>query len=373
MIKTKNFEDKFFFKNPNLLKSLSSSKNDNYDYKKIQRFKKFKNVVIIGMGGSILGSKAIYSFFKHKIKKNFIFIDNLDFELLKKEKIKISSSKFLFIIISKSGNTTETIINAAYFKNYFKKNNLIIISERKDNILYNFAKKKDFFFIKHNPNIGGRYSIFSEVGMVPAYLMGLSPFKIKKKLLHFFKNEKKIIISKNNTKKLFEKKIKTLVFFNYVPQLNDFLFWCQQLLAESLGKNKKGFIPIISNAPKDHHSLMQLYLDGPKDKLFYVFSSKKNNSFKFNNKEFGKKVKFLHKKSYQEIKNSQKKAFVKVLKISKMPFREFEIKKFDEKNLADLFLLFIFETILLANFMKVNPFDQPAVEKVKILTKKILS
>ena len=373
MITTNNLENKVFYKNPSLLKSLSSGKNNNYDFRRIKKFKKFKTVVLIGMGGSILGSKAIYSFLKHKIKKNFIFIDNLDFELLKKIEIKKNPSKFLFIIISKSGNTTETIVNTGYFKNYFKKNNLIIISEKKDNILYNLAKKKDFFFIKHNPNIGGRYSVFSEVGMVPAYLMGLSPLKIKKKLFHFFKNKKSLIISKRYTKKIYQKKIKALVFFNYVPQLNDFLFWCQQLLAESLGKNKKGFIPVVSNAPKDHHSLMQLYLDGPKDKLFYVFSSKKNNSFKFNNKIFGKKVKFLHNKNYSKIKNTQKKAFIEVLKISKIPFREFEIKNFNEKILADLFLLFIFETILLANLMGVDAFNQPAVEKVKILTKKFLS
>ena len=220
------------------------------------------------MGGSILGSKALYSFLKHKIKKNFIFIDNLDFKLLKSVNIKKNPSKFLFIIISKSGNTTETILNAGYYKNYLKKNNVIIISERKNNTLFNLAKKKDFFFIKHNENIGGRYSVFSEVGMVPAYLMGLSPYKIKKKLLQFYKNKKNLVISKKNTQNLYQKKIKSLVFFNYVPQLNDFLFWSQQLLSESLGKNKKGFTPVISNAPKDHHSLMQLYLDGPKDKFF---------------------------------------------------------------------------------------------------------
>ena len=116
-----------------------------------------------------------------------------------------------------------------------------------------------------------------------------------------------MVHSKKSTKKLYQKKIKKLVFFNYVPQLDDFLFWCQQLLAESLGKNKKGFMPVISNAPKDHHSLMQLNLDGPKDKFFYVFSSKKNNYFKFNSKIFGYKFNFLNKKSYEQIKNSQKK------------------------------------------------------------------
>ena len=372
MIKADNFKDKILNKNPSLLRSLSAKKSNNFNFNKIKKFKKFKTVVIIGMGGSILGSKALYSFLKHKIKKNFIFIDNLDFKLLKSIDIKKNPSKFLFIIISKSGNTTETILNTGYYKNYLKKNNVIIISEKKNNTLFNLAKKKDYFFIKHNHNIGGRYSIFSEVGMVPAYLMGLNPYKIKKKLLQFYKNKKNFVISKKNTKKLYQKKIKTLVFFNYVPQLDDFLFWSQQLLAESLGKNKKGFIPIISNAPKDHHSLMQLYLDGPKDKFFYVFSSKQKNYFKFNSKIFGEKVKFLNKKSYDHIKNSQKKAFIEVLKTSKIPYREFKINAFDEKTIADLFLLFIFETIYMAKLMKVNAFDQPAVEKVKILTKKFL-
>ena len=373
MIRTEKIEEKIFSKNSSLLKSLSAKKNNNFNFDKIKKFKKFKTVVIIGMGGSILGSKALYSFLKHKIKKNFIFIDNLNLNLLKSVDIKKNPSKFLFIIISKSGNTTETILNAGYYKNYLKKNNVIIISEKKNNTLFNLAKKKDFFFIKHNNNIGGRYSIFSEAGMVPAYLMGLNPFKIKKKLLQFYKNKKNLIISNKNTKKLYQKKIKTLVLFNYVPQLEDFLFWSQQLLAESLGKNKKGFFPVISNAPKDHHSLMQLYLDGPKDKFFYVFSSKKNNYFKFNYKIFGEKVKFLNKKSYEKIKNSQKKAFIEVLKTSKIPFREFKINIFDEKTIANLFLLFILETILMAKFMKVDAFNQPAVEKVKVLTKKFLT
>ena len=225
MIRADNFEDKILNKNPSLLRSLSAKKSNNFNFNKIKKFKKFKTVVIIGMGGSILGSKALYSFLKYKIKKNFIFIDNLDFKLLKSVNIKKNPSKFLFIIISKSGNTTETILNTGYYKNHLKKNNVIIISEEKNNSLFNLAKKKDFFFIKHNPHIGGRYSIFSEVGMVPAYLMGLNPYKIKKNLLKHYKNKKNLVISKKNTKKLYQKKIKTLIFFNYVPQLNVFLFW----------------------------------------------------------------------------------------------------------------------------------------------------
>jgi len=100
---TKNFiENKVFDKNPSLYGSLSDKKKNNFNFNEIKKFQKFKTVVIIGMGGSILGSKALYSFLRHKIKKNFIFIDNLDFNLLKSVNIKKDASKFLFIIISKS-------------------------------------------------------------------------------------------------------------------------------------------------------------------------------------------------------------------------------------------------------------------------------
>ena len=229
------------------------------------------------MGGSILGAKAIYSFLYKRISKKFIFIDNLDQEHLLKIKKENNLNKSLFIIISKSGNTIETIINSSFFSKFLKKNNSIIISENNDSTLRSFAKKKNFYFIKHHPNIGGRYSIFSDVGMLPVYFMGFKPEKFKKSMDYLIKNKK--LLSKQ-IKQVFNlniKKIKVLVLLNYIPELNNFMFWCQQLLAESLGKNKKGFIPLVSNAPKDHHSLLQLYLDGPNDKAFYVFSSKIKN------------------------------------------------------------------------------------------------
>ena len=143
-------------------------------------------------------------------------------------------------------------------------------------------------------------------------------------------------------------------------------------MAESLGKKKNGFIPVISNAPKDHHSLLQLYLDGPKDKIFYIFSSKEKRKIKINSNFLEKKMQHLNKKSYENIKLSQKNAFLKTLKEKKIPFREIIIKKFDENTIGELFFLFIFETIVLGKIMKINPFDQPAVERVKILTKKNL-
>jgi len=368
----KKIKDEIMEDKNNLFKSFLPNSKYSFNFQSIKKFNNFRTVVVIGMGGSILGTKAIYSFLKYKIKKKFVFIDNLDQDFLSKIKQECKLAKTLFLIVSKSGNTNETIINSSYFKFFFKKSNTIIISENKNNILYKFAKSKGFYFIKHNSFIGGRYSVFSEVGMLPAYLMGLNPKNFKKNLPKFL-NSKKIL--SNSIKKLLKikiKKFKVVILFNYVPELNDFLFWLQQLLAESLGKKKKGFMPVVSNAPKDHHSLLQLYLDGPKDKIFYVFSSKSKKNLKLNCDVFGKEMSYLNKKSYQDVKVSQKNAFIEILKKNKTPFREVIVKKFDENTLGKLFLLFIFETIALGKLMKINPFDQPAVEKIKVLTKKFL-
>ena len=355
--------------NSTLLKYLINNSKFEFKFKK---FKKFKTILIIGMGGSILGAKAIYDFLKHKTKKNFIFIDNLDENYLKSIKKNNNLSKSLFIIISKSGNTIETISNTYFFKSFLKSKNTIILTENKNSFLRNLAKEKKFNFLEHKKFIGGRYSVLSEVGMLPAYLMGFKVEKFKKNLRKFIYNKKIILSSANLINKLKIKNAKILVFFNYVPELNNFLYWSQQLFAESLGKNKKGFIPVISNAPKDHHSLLQLYLDGPKDKVFYIVSSRKRGNLKTKSDFFNDNVQYLRKKKYNNIKDSQKNAFLKVLKNKKIPFREINIQKFNEDTIGKLFLQFIMETIFLGKLINVNPFDQPAVEEVKVLTKKFL-
>ena len=355
--------------NSTLLKYLLNNSKFEFKFKK---FKKFKTILIIGMGGSILGAKAIYDFLKHKTKKNFIFIDNLDENYLKSIKKNNNLSKSLFIIISKSGNTIETISNTYFFKSFLKSKNTIILTENKNSFLRNLAKEKKFNFLEHKKFIGGRYSVLSEVGMLPAYLMGFKVENFKKNLGKFIYNKKIILSSVNLINKLKIKNAKILVFFNYVPELNNFLYWSQQLFAESLGKNKKGFIPVISNAPKDHHSLLQLYLDGPKDKVFYIISSSKRGNLKTKSDFFNDNVQYLRKKKYNNIKDSQKNAFLRVLKNKKIPFREINIQKFNEDTIGKLFLQFIMETIFLGKLINVNPFDQPAVEEVKVLTKKFL-
>ena len=344
-------------------KSVISSLNNKYKFnfriKDLNRFKKFNTVVVVGMGGSILGSEAIYFFLKKRIKKDFIFLNNIDEDELQRIKSKQKLSKILFIIISKSGNTIETLSNITALKIIKKRSkNIIIISEKKQNPLYLLSKKMEIFHIEHKSYIGGRYSVLSEVGMVPAYLMGINIFNLRKNLLNHFRAKMKSYLKESSTKLasiLQRKKLNNLIFFNYVPQLDKFLYWNQQLIAESLGKKGKGFLPVISPAPRDHHSLLQLYLDGPKDKLFYVFSSD------------------THYKSLNQIKIAQKNAFLKVLKKKRIPFREFKIGDINEQALGELFSYFILETIIVGKLTNINPFDQPAVEEVKVYTKNILS
>ena len=155
-------------------------------------------------------------------------------------------------------------------------------------------------------------------------------------------------------------------------KLDKFLYWYQQLIAESLGKKGKGFLPLISTAPKDHHSLLQLYLDGPRDKIFYIFSEERPNSKKIKIKRFDKRIDFLQNKSLQQVKNAQKNAFIQALKKNSIPFREFKIKNFSENTLGEFFSYFMLETAIIGKLANIDPFNQPAVQKVKIDTKKLL-
>ena len=328
------------------------------------------------MGGSVLGTQAIYTFLKQGIKKKFIFFDNLDQLKIEKTKKEINFKKNLFIIISKSGNTIETLINSNLLKKKINSKNTIIITEKKNNLLNSFAKNKEILHINHKDFIGGRYSVLSEVGMIPAYFMGLKIENFRKNLLFFFKFKKNIMLIESVVKLSHiynQKKINSIIFLNYSPSLNKFLYWCQQLIAESLGKKGKGILPFVSPLPRDHHSLLQLYLDGPKDKLFYIFSLSQKNSLKINNNIFGKSFKFVKNKDLLKVIESQKKALIEVFKEKKIPFREFKIDLITEETLGELFSYFILETALIGKSIGIDPFDQPAVEQVKILTKKYLS
>ncbi len=286
--------------------------------------------------------------------------------------LNLKKKKILNLVVSKSGNTLETISNCNILINKNDKN--IFITEKRNSYLNNLAQKLKADIIQHNNFIGGRYSVLSEVGMLPAELIGLNPKKFKQ--LNFLANNKNfvngLVSNVANTISLIKKKKYTSIILNYDKKSENLFKWYQQLLAESLGKKAKGVLPVISSMPKDNHSLMQLYLDGPKKSFYTFFHVFNQNSPRINKSKILSSHKYIKYKNLEKILYSQKLATEKVFLRKKIPFRSFEVLKRDEKTLGELFCFFILETILLGRSLNVNPFDQPSVELIKEETKKIL-
>jgi len=365
--KVKKELKKLLKENNEVIKSLRKTYKNSYNRKLVNKYNKSLNYRVIGMGGSTLGTQTIYDFLRKKIKKNFSFVDNLQ------STTKINNEKKITnLVISKSGNTIETIINTNLFLK--KKHNNIFITENKKSYLYLLAEKLKAEIIDHNNYIGGRYSVLSEVGMLPAELMGLNSNKFKN-LNSLIKNKNflnSLILNVSSTLYFIKNKKYNSVIINYDENSENLFNWYQQLIAESLGKNKKGILPIISNMPKDNHSVMQLYLDGFKNNFYTFFFVNEKNSTKINTNFDDNRMNYLKNKNLHQIKLSQKLASENVFSKKNIPFRSFTILKRDEKTLGELFSFFILETILIGKMLNLNPYDQPAVELIKKETKKIL-
>ena len=362
----KDIKNRINKKSDLFLNSLTKDYKYSFSSKNLKKYKKFTVFTLVGMGGSSLGAKAIYSFLKLKIKKKFEFLDNIEVHKRKKEKIKK-----LNIVISKSGNTLETISN---FNTLGNIKNSIFISENKKNYLKMVANelKKEIF--EHRNYIGGRYSVLSETGMLPACLMGLDYRKFKRldSLINNKNFQNQMILNVGSILDFHNKKKTNSIILNYDRDSQDLFYWYQQLVAESLGKKSKGILPIISMMPKDNHSLMQLYLDGTQNNFFTFFRVENKNSNKINKKYLMNSHSYLSNKFSNDILKAQFEATQNVFKKKGIPFRTFIIKKKDEKTLGELFSFFILETIMLGKALKINPFNQPEVELIKKETFKIL-
>jgi glucose-6-phosphate isomerase len=341
--------------------------------KNILKKKLNKNILIVGMGGSILGSKMLSSFFD--LDKNYFFLDNLNISLIS-EVIKNDLTKFSIFVISKSGKTLETLANCNIILNNFKNRkksiskNFIIISE-KNNTLFNFAKKNNLTFFEHNTNLSGRYSVLSEAGLL---MFNFDYKKIVNGINSVLRKDLKNNLIKNVAMLLTlikRSNIDTHVSLIYSNRLLNYGYWHQQLLAESIGKSGNDFTPIVSECPKDHHSLMQLYLDGKKNKFFTLIkmiNSKNDQTVKdyFNQG--------LKKNNLSKIIDAQFNATINVFKKKLIPFRVILVDaNKPTESLVSLLTYSMLETAVLCKGLNLNPFNQPAVELIKIETYSILS
>lgn len=329
-----------------------------------------KKKVVIGLGGSSSGAKAI----SYYISDDIIYFDNLDYSYLNNFLKNAPLDKYIFFVISKSGETFETlaifnlIIQHAEkigYDNILK--NIVVITEDKNSFLHNFVKKNNIKFFAHNPKIGGRFSILSEAGMLPFIDLDVNVSEIGQKYLGLLKDYENDMSPVKNSAiiltamKQWNLNMYTNLLYNY--RLKHFSYWFHQLHAESLGKNKSGLTPNTSICPKDHHSMMQLYLDGPCDKFFNIFSPQDEIYFEsFANLGFSN----IEKYTPSKLLNKQYASVIEVFKEKNIPHRVIDITDHNNpSNIIELFSYFLLETIILGEALGINPYDQPAVQLIK--------
>lgn len=358
---------------------------------------KFNDVVILGTGGSSLGGQSLYAladsgFGPRMGGPKIHFIDNVDpdtFELMINQ---LDLVKTGFVVISKSGATSETVaqfivcLEALMAKRGRSKapDHALVITEPGLNPLRSLANRLNLPVIDHDPDIGGRFSVLSVVGLLPALIAGLDIRAVRRGAKVVLDD----LLNTNNPEQsppaigaiikvamLKKKNIANTVLMPYVDRLAPFALWFRQLWAESLGKNGSGSTPIRALGTRDQHSQMQLYLDGPKDKIFTLILMDVAGKGRLISTALVKEddLSYLQGSHMGDLLDAEQRATAITLVKNGCPLRIFMLSKLDEEVIGALFMHFMLETIIAAGLLGVNAFDQPAVEEGKVLTREFLS
>ena len=327
------------------------------------------------MGGSSAGAKAI----NMRIEGNVFFLDNYDPTYLQNFFKDYNIKDFTIYVISKSGSTFETLAMCNLIFQHLLKistieeiiKHVIIITEESKSLLSDFAKKNNLQIIHHNKKIGGRFSVFSETSMI---LFDFDPDKISNSAQSVV-----LKLTENNLEDDTNPVVNAAVILTlqeryginyninllYDYTLKNYSYWFHQLFAESLGKNEKALTPMTSICPKDHHSLMQLFIDGSKNKLFNIYQPfLTEESLKFSPLGLGS----IETKTPNELLESQYLSVIKTFKNLKIPHRLVTSTGDKISNIFELFSYNILETVVLGYAQNLNPYDQPAVEQIKVNT-----
>ena len=353
----------------------------------ISKFVKNKKLfLVLGTGGSNLGAKALINILQGNEKNKIIFFDNIDPINFENSINKLDLLNAGFIVISKSGKTPETLSQFASLieifdqknslNNFYK--NVLIITEDKPSPLANIAHSNNCYIMNHEKEIGGRFSIFSNVGMIPAIIAGLDVKKIHEGAYQEVKNQSSnefLNIACFFRYQKINPNINNSVLMTYSDALFYFGKWYLQLWSESIGKNGKGITPIHSVGTTDQHSQLQLYLDGPKDKFFtFITTEHSSKGLKLHQKTMEKQdLKYLSNKTMGDLMQAEQRATIDTFIQNEFPVREINLNQINEFSIGKLMAFSMMETIATCIFFDVNTFDQPAVEQGKILTKKYLS
>ena len=348
--------------------------------------KNFKDVIILGTGGSSKAGRTFvqiaYRTFGRSPKfPKITFLENIDFQDFNDLFKKINLKKTGIIVISKSGETNETLVQFLIFlskyKESFQKQKIekyfTVITKKGSSSLRNLANDFSIGVIDLDNNLSGRFSAFSPIGLLPAAISGLNVQNITKgalSLLNEYLKKQQIIPSEGAALHYAAQnsKINISVLLTYTERLRNFGYWHEQLIAESLGKKNKGFTPIHSMGATDQHSLLQLFLEGPKDKLItFITLKKQKDQIKINNNLISKvkKLSFLKKESLNKLLDFEMEKVCRLLNEYKRPYRTIILNKCAEFEIGYLMMNFMLETIILAYLNNLNPFDQPAIDKGK--------
>ncbi len=356
------------------------------------KFKHIELVIVIGIGGSNLGAQAVFEAVKGKhcnlfSKKKILWLDAIDADLLsvaKKAMQLTPSSKTLLIVISKSGSTTETITN---FQAVYKKGvNVAVVSDR-GSPLHNLATRMKFHYLEIPASVGGRYSVFSNVGLFPLAVMGIDVEKLLKgaargnreSLLLNWKQNPALVTAA--LLYLHHKKGKHLhESFFFSNSLESLGKWYRQLLAESTGKENnlqgkmvnEGITPLVATAA-DLHSQAQLYFGGKNDRFYTVVDVEKQSSFAIQSmKQAAIIVPEIQGKKTADVIKAIAVGFKKTLASYKRPFVEIKFSELSEEEIGEYMQIQMVAVILLCHLLNVSPFGQPNVEDYKTESKKQL-
>lgn len=329
-----------------------------------QVLSKFEKVVIIGIGGSALNPKMATSL---NPKARISYLDTTDPFYYHKVMSTVDIDNTFFLVISKSGKTIEILsILGAILHNKPKEthNNFCFILGKGESPLRNIALSIGAKILNHDDNIGGRFATFTNVAVLPGLLAGVNMRKFIEGANSVIKSlwqdrEKSFPALAARSIYLFNKPL--LINIGYLRSFVDFLNWYSQITAESLGKDGKGYTPIQNIGPIDQHSMLQLYLDGPRDKLYtFIYAG---DIAKI--KQPVDMVDCLAGKTLADINNIEYKATVTSCVEEGLPVRSVTLSTIDEYSLGALAMHSMLEVIILGHLMQINPFGQPAVEKIK--------
>jgi len=396
-------ENKLFFDgqiNSNIFENIKSERDfiGYYDLpltdvtylSRLDKFKQ-KHIVVVGIGGSSLGTKAVNTFLNYKKKNNrkLHFLETTDPITLKSSLNNIDLNDTLFIIISKSGGTIETIAIFKYILSIKKlnKKDFIFITDM-DSPLFKLGMNEEIETFYIAKNVGGRFSVLSSVGLIPLYLMGYNVHKLlkgaKKIRSEFFDENgeiKKALLKKASFYAEYMQHYNINALFSYSELFRDFNAWYVQLWAESLGKKQLhsqlnvGLTPVGLIGPTDQHSFLQLIVEGPKDKTVTFLKIKNfNDNTKIPNKtlKYLENLNIVDEVKFSDLINMQADSIIENLKNRNVPLDIIEIEEANIYNIGQLFYYYELLTSLTGKMLDVNTYNQPGVEEGKKILKEKL-